>query len=121
MASPIPIDPSVIAATAKSQPDFVKIGDHGAMKSRTTATASTAIPMTEQSARNPKGTLRCSSNRSGNQRLTKKMSANSSTIEVHQTTVTAASRTRYTFVAYVDVGDWTGKEMIAVARDQTTR
>src|SRR5947208_4541060 len=59
--------------------------------------AEASIPMTPLPYNRYGWVVRTSSNFSGNARLTRKMSANSSTIETHQMTVTAAWKSQYAF------------------------
>src|SRR6266705_5020204 len=94
MQSPTPIDTTVIAPTARSHPVLVKMGAHGAQNSSTTAAASAATPTITHRASTPHGVRWACRNFSGNERLTKKTSLKSSTIDVHHPTVTAASSTR---------------------------
>src|SRR5215469_2287425 len=94
MASPMAIDTTVIAPTARAHPDLVKIGAHGAQKSRKTAAASAKTPTAPHTASTPHGVRWASLNFSGNARRTKNTSLNSSTIDVHHTTVTPASSAR---------------------------
>src|SRR5215471_16492913 len=94
MASPMPIDATVIAPTARAHPDLVKMGAHGAQNSSTTAAASAMTPTTPHRASTPHGVRWTALNFSGNERRTKNTSLKRSTIDVHHTTVTAASSTR---------------------------
>src|SRR5438105_324403 len=59
------------------------------------AVADERIPRTPQRARAPFGIRRTASNRSGNHRFTKKMSANSRTMEMAQITLAEASMAKY--------------------------
>src|SRR5215472_6484720 len=99
MTSPTAIDTTVIVPTARSHPLLLKMGAHGAQNSSTTAAASATTPTTPQRASTPHGVRWTSLNLSGNDRLAKYTSAKSSTIDVHHTTVTPASSTRYTLRA----------------------
>jgi hypothetical protein len=94
MTSPTPIDTSAIAPTARPHPPFVKMGAQGAQNSRKTAATSATIPTTPHKASTAHGVRWASLNLSGNERRTKNTSPKSSTIDVHHTTVTAASSTR---------------------------
>ena len=94
MASPMAIEATVIAPTARAHPDLVKMGAHGAQKSRKTAATSERTPTAPHTASTPHGVCWTSLNFPGNARRTKNTSLKSSTIDVHHTTVTAASRTR---------------------------
>src|SRR5437879_322714 len=59
--------------------------------------ADARIPITPHAYNTYGCATRTSSNLAGNARLTRKMSANKSTIEMHQITVTAAWKSQYAF------------------------
>src|ERR671930_275701 len=59
--------------------------------------ADASIPITPLAYKTYGCAARTSSNLAGNARLTRKMSANSSTIDTHQITVTAAWKSQYAF------------------------
>src|SRR5439155_17059925 len=63
---------------------------HGVLNVTTAPTTDAPIPISPLAKRTGVGATHTSSNFSGNARLTRKMSANNSTIEMHQITVTAA-------------------------------
>src|SRR6266550_5773142 len=63
---------------------------HGVLKVTIIPITDAAIPTIALAKSNQSGATRTSSNFCGNARLTRKMSANSKTIEMHQITVTAA-------------------------------
>src|SRR5215472_13676676 len=94
MMSPMHIDATAIAPTARAHPDLVKMGAQGAQNSSTTAAASAMTPTTPHKASTPHGVRWTALNFSGNERRTKNTSPKSSTIDVHHTTVTPASSTR---------------------------
>src|SRR5262245_23488495 len=67
-----------------------EIGYHEPTKMKSTARMLTTNPTAPQKKRKPVGTRRSRSNRSGSARLAKKMSRNSSAVEMHHTIVTPA-------------------------------
>ena len=68
---------------------------HGDLNTVYAPNADASMPMTPQAYKTYGCAARTSSNFAGNARLTRKMSANSSTIETHQMTVTAAWKSQY--------------------------
>ena len=65
-------------------------GYHEPTKMKSTARMLTTNPTTPQRYNQPTGTRRSRSNRSGSARFAKKMSRNSSAVEMHHTIVTPA-------------------------------
>src|ERR1041385_8184307 len=76
---------------------WVKSEVHGERNTVYAPKADASIPITPQPYSTYGCAARTSSNFCGNARLTRKMSANSSTIEMHQMTVTAAWKSQYAF------------------------
>src|SRR5713226_6253620 len=70
-------------------------GFHGVLNVTSAPTTEAAIPTMPLPYRSAGCETRTSSNSAGNARLTRKMSANRSTIEMHQITVTAAWNSQY--------------------------
>ena len=68
------------------------VGYQEPTKMNSTARTLTMNPTTPHRYSQPTGTRRSRSNRSGSARLAKKMSRNSSAVEMHQTIVTPAYR-----------------------------
>src|SRR5436190_11003036 len=77
------------------QCDTLKSDVHGERNVTYAPKADASIPITPHAYRRYGCVVRTSSNFAGNARLTRKMSAKSSTIDTHQITVTAAWKSQY--------------------------
>src|SRR5437899_3075703 len=104
----------VTPASHQRQLEFEnRSGFHGVLKVTTAPIADATMPTIPLRKSSSVRETRTSSNFFGNARLTRKMSANSSTIDRHQMTVTAAWKIRYTWLGKFELDPQGPKVTIA--------